>query len=183
MTKINVPIKEQVDDKAKAIFDNLEKMLGMIPNLYATMGYSSDVLAGYLQYSSSLGSSSFNKKEIELIKLAVSEVNGCNYCVAAHTVLAKMNGFSEEETIGIRLGQIQDSRYYVIVKTAQEIARERGKLSDITYEQFYALGFDTKALVDLIAVVNAVSFTNFLHRATDVPIDFPAAPQINRDAA
>jgi uncharacterized peroxidase-related enzyme len=178
MKTIQVPNKEQVNNKAGVIFDKLEKGIGMVPNLYATIGYSSDILEGYLAYADVVGSTSFNKKEGEAIKLAVSEVNNCQYCKAAHTALAKMNGFSEAETIDIRTAQIKDKKLNTIIKTAQELAVKRGKISDETKDRFFALGYENKAFIDLIAIVNVASFTNFVHNATQVPVDFPAAPAL-----
>ena len=89
-----------------------------------------------------------------------------------------MNGFSEAETINIRTAQIQDKKLNTLIRTAQEIANRKGRLSNESKEQFFALGYDNKALIDLIATVNVVSFTNFVHNATDVPVDFPAAPDL-----
>lgn len=183
MTKINVPTQEQVDQKAQAIFESLNQNLGMVPNLYATIGYSSATLEGYLNYSGNVGASSFNKKQIEAIKLAVSELNGCEYCTAAHTAIAKMNGFSEEETIAIRKGKVEDLKLGVLIGVAREAADQKGRISDQSKETFFSSGFDAKALIDLIAVVNVVSFTNFVHNATKVPVDFPAAPALNDVAA
>lgn len=183
MTKINVPTKEQVDQKAQVIFESLEKNLGMVPNLYATIGYSSDILEGYLNYSGNVGASSFSKKEIEAIKLIVSQINGCEYCTAAHTAIAKMNGYSEAETIAIRKGRSDNSKLDILIRIAQEIATEKGRLSEKSKENFFANGFDNKALIDLIAIVNVVSFTNFIHNATKVPVDFPLAPSIKDIAA
>lgn len=183
MKKIQVPTKEQVDAKAQQIFGQLEQNLGMVPNLYATIGYSSNVLEGFLGFSQAVAQSSFTKKEGEAIKLAVSETNQCQYCTAAHTALAKMNGFSEQDTIDIRKGTVADERLNVLVNTAHEITKSRGRISDETKERFFEQGFDEKALVDLVALVNLTGFTNFLHNATQIPVDFPAVPTINHQAA
>lgn len=183
MKKIIVPTKDEVDAKAKTIFGALESKLGIVPNLYATMGYSSEVLAGYLNYAEVISASNFTKKETEAIKLAVSEVNNCEYCKAAHTAIAKMNGFTEQETIAIRKAQLSDKRTNLLVEAAQQIAANKGKLSEELKESFFAEGFDNKALIDLVAIVNVTSFTNFLHNATQVPIDFPLAPNLENYAA
>lgn len=178
MRTIQVPTKDQVDAKANSIFKNLEKNLGMVPNLYATIGYSSDILEAYIKYSEVASNVSFSKKEVEAIKLAVSEVNNCQYCKAAHTIVAKMNGFTESDTIDIRIGKFSDERLNTVIRTAQEIAIKKGKISSETKELFFAHDFDNKALIDLIAIVNVVSFTNFVHNATEVPVDFPLAPAL-----
>jgi len=183
MKTINVPTRNQVDEKSQVIFDNLKKNLGIVPNLYATIGYSSDVLEGYLTYSAIVGSKSFTKKEIEAIKLAVSEVNDCQYCKAAHTAIAKMNGFTESETVAIRSGHFLDEKLNTLVVIAQEIANKRGKISQQSKDKFFELGYEEQAFIDLIAVVNVVSFTNFVHNATEVPVDFPEAPVILRKTA
>lgn len=178
MANIQVPSRAQVDTKAQGIFDQLKKQLGTVPNLYATIGYSSDALENFLGFSGKAGKGTFSKKEIEAIKLAVSEVNGCQYCQAAHTALAMMAGFTEEETLELRAATIADARLNAITSLAKEIAEKRGKASEVTIDAFLQQGFDEKGLIDLIAVVTAITFTNYVHGTTRVPIDFPRATSL-----
>lgn len=173
--QIQVPTRDQLDAKGQNIYDNINKQLGTVPNLYATIGYSSDTLENFLGFSGNAGTSSFNKKEIEAIKLAVSEVNACQYCLAAHTALGKMAGFTEDETLQLRAGTIADNRLNAITQLAADISRNRGKASENAKTNFFAQGFDEKALIDLIAVVTAITFTNYAHGSTEVPVDFPRA--------
>lgn len=183
MANIQVPTREQVDAKAQGIFDQLKKQLGTVPNLYATIAYSSDTLENYLSFSGKAGKGTFKQKEIEAIKLAVSEVNGCQYCQAAHTALAKMAGFTEEETLELRTATVKDARLNAITGLAKELAENRGKASEATIDAFFAQGFDEKGLIDLIAVVTAITFTNYVHGTTKVPIDFPRAKVLTGVAA
>ena len=88
LTQITVPTRDQVDATSQGIFDQLKSQLGMVPNIYATIGYSSNALSSFLAFSGNAGKGTFSNKEIEAIKLAVSEANGCNYCKAAHTAIA-----------------------------------------------------------------------------------------------
>ena len=178
MKKIQVPTREQVDATSQTIFDQLKKELGIVPNLYATIGYSSEALEAFLSFSGKAGKGSFSGKEIEAIKLAVSEVNGCQYCLAAHTALAKMQGVTEEETLQLRATDIEDERLNAITTLARDVALHRARVSDENLETFYAQGFEEKGLIDLIAVVNAITFSNYSHILTDVPIDFPRAKSL-----
>ncbi len=181
MKNITVPTREQVDSKSQQIFDSIEKNVGMLPNIYATIGYSSDALENFLGFSEKAGKSSFNAKEIEAIKLAVSEANGCEYCKAAHTAIAKMNGFSEEETLKLRAGVIEDERLRILSQLAREIALNRARVDEEYLDNFYAQGFDEKALIDLISAVIAITFTNYTHILTQVPVDFPAAKELSEE--
>ncbi|WP_051209934.1 hypothetical protein [Gelidibacter mesophilus] len=76
VTKITVPSRTDVNEKSQQIFDQMEFQLGMVPNLYATIGYSSNALENFLSFSGTAGKGSFTNKEIEAIKLAVSQANG-----------------------------------------------------------------------------------------------------------
>lgn len=175
MKTFTVPTREQVSAPAQAIFDNLQAKLGTVPNLYATIGYSASALQGHLEYSQTLAQGAFNAKEREAIFLAVSQVNGCDYCLAAHTALAKMNGFTEAETLELRAGTIADPRLRSISRLAAEIARTRAEPAPELLDEFFAQGSDDGALIDLIALVTEISFSNYTHKITQVPVDFPAA--------
>lgn len=102
MTRINVPTREEVSPANQAIFDNLKSALGMVPNLYATLAHSEHALGNYLALQN--GSSSITGKAREVVNLVVSQVNKCEYCLAAHTALGKMNGFTDEQILEIRVG-------------------------------------------------------------------------------
>lgn len=172
-TRINVPTKEQVDEKSQAIFDQLKSQLGMVPNLYATIGYSSDTLGSFLAFSGEAGKGSFNAKEIEAIKLAVSEANNCVYCKSAHTAIAKGAGFTEEETVALRKTTIEDGKLNTLTKLAREVSLNAGHVSDEVKERFFEVGYNEKALIDFVAVVISVTFTNYVHGLTKVAVDFP----------
>ena len=180
---IQVPTRDQVNESSQAIFDNLEKGLGMVPNLYAAIGYSSTALGAFLAYGQAVDSkNTFNAKEREVIKLAASEANECGYCISAHTAISKMNGFSEDETIEFRTGTSSNPKYAVLARISREIALNRGDVSEETLNAFFAEGYDNTALFDLLAVVIDITFTNFAGRLAKVPVDFPAVQDLTVNA-
>lgn len=183
MRTITVPTNEQIDAKGQQILNQVKSQLGMVPNLYATIAYSSDTLENYLGFSSKAGKGSFSNKELEAIKLAVSEVNGCKYCLAAHTAIAKMNGFTEEETIQLREGSIADIKLRALTNLAADVARNRGNASEQSKDNFFDAGFNEKELIDFLAVVIEITFTNYTHNLTQVPVDFPKAKALSNEAA
>lgn len=173
LTKISVPTRDQVNEKSQVLFDQLKSQLGMVPNLYATIGYSSNALSSFLNFSGSASKGSFTNKEVEAIKLAVSQANNCVYCKSAHTAIAKMNGFSDEEAAQLRTATIEDQKLNVLTTLAKQIAEKAGHVDNEVRENFFALGYDEKALMDFISVVIAVTFTNYAHALTKVDVDFP----------
>lgn len=90
------PLKlEEANENSQAIFKAVKSKIGMVPNLYATMGVSDKLLGGFLTFTETLKSGEFTNKEYEAIALATSQANECAYCLSAHTTLGKMNGFTE----------------------------------------------------------------------------------------
>ena len=178
MTNFKVPTRDQVTPEAQGIFDQLKSQIGMVPNIYAYLGNSANGLSSYLSFDGAIGKGSFTNKEKEAIKLAASEVNGCIYCLSAHTAIAKMNGFSEDETIALRSGTISDTRLNALVNLTKEITQNRGKASSEAIERFFNAGYNEQAIADLILIIGSISVTNYLHNLTEIPVDFPQAPAL-----
>ncbi|MFK7970413.1 MAG: carboxymuconolactone decarboxylase family protein [Bacteroidia bacterium] len=176
MTTFNVPTRDQVSTNNQVIFDDLKGKLGMVPNLYATYAFSDVALEANLEYSHRFeASKSFKSKEIQAIYLAVSQTNECTYCLAAHTALGKMAGFTEEETVALRDGSIADSKLKVLVDFAREVTLSRGKPSQEKLEAFFDAGYNNAQLIDLLGFVAAKTFANYVHNITKSKVDFPEA--------
>ena len=174
MSKFNVPTREEVSENNKAIFDNLEKAVGFVPNLYATYAYSENALANYLTLSNA--KTSLKAKEKEVVNLAVSEANACNYCLAAHTAIGKMNGFSEDQILELRAGQASfDSRLDALARLARNLTVNRGAADEAVVDNFFNQGWSKENLIDTIVLVGDKTISNYLHKTTQVPVDFPEA--------
>jgi len=175
MKTIAVPSADQVSDESRVLFEQLKKRLGKVPNLYATMGYSSHALKGFLDLEASLAGGQFSAKEREAIALVVSEVNQCAYCLAAHTGLAILRGFSQVDTFDIRRGQVSDVKLNAIVQLAKSIAENKGHADERLLNNFYEQGYSEAALMDLTGLVAVRVYTNYVYALTAIPVDFPAA--------
>jgi uncharacterized peroxidase-related enzyme len=176
MTTFAVPTRDEVAPANQTIFDNLQKALGFVPNLYATIAYSDNGLAKYLAYQNA--KTSLSNKEKEAVNLIVSQTNGCIYCQSAHIVLGKMNGFSDEQLSDIRKGKSTDAKLNALVALATDITKNRGNASTENVEAFFANGYTKENLVDLILQVSDKTAMNYLHNLTKVPVDFPLAPAL-----
>ena len=130
----------------------------------------------YLEFQNA--KTSLSNKEKEAVNLIVSEVNGCIYCQSAHTVIGKMNGFTDAQLLDIRNGESDNLRLNALVKLAADLTENRGNASDDTIEDFFAQGYTNENLVDLILQISDKTAMNYLHNLTKVPVDFPLAETI-----
>lgn len=176
-TQFDVPAREAVSANNQAIFDQLKSALGMVPNLYAAMAYSDTALGNYLALQN--GKTSLSRKEKEVINLVVSQVNNCQYCLAAHTMLGKINGLTEAQTIEIRKGAATfDPRLDALVELTKTVAENRGHIDDAVLNKFFGTGYTRGSLIDVIIAIADKVVMNYFHNITQVPIDFPAAPAL-----
>lgn len=177
MQIFNVPQREEVSTNNQTLFDNLQSKLGFVPNLYATMAYSDHALGNYLQLQGS--KTSLNNKEKEAVNLVVSQVNECRYCQSAHTVVGKMNGFTDAQILEIRSGSASfHPKLDALVRLTREITETQGKPSEATLDAFFAAGYNKGSLVDVIIAIADKVVMNYLHNITQIPIDFPVAPEL-----
>jgi uncharacterized peroxidase-related enzyme len=178
MNNVTVPTYGQVSPANQAIFDSLKKKFGFVPNLFATFAHSETALATYLALNSAR--SSLSPKAREVINLVVSQVNDCAYCLAAHTAVGKMLGYTPEQILEIRGGGVSfDPRLDALARLVRNIALQRGHADQALVQAFFAVGWTEANLVDAIVAIGDKMTTNFLHSTTSVPVDFPAAPPLN----
>ncbi len=138
-TAFNVPSRSDVSVNNQAIFDKLQKGLGFVPNLYAYFAKSETALADYLAFQNR--KSTLKAKEREVINLVTSQINGCRYCQSAHTVLGKMNGFTDEQVIEIRKGTASfDSKLDALARFTAAVVTNRGKVSAGIQQAFFSAG-------------------------------------------
>jgi len=177
MKTIQVPTRNQVSPANQAIFDKLQKALGFVPNLYATFALSEHALGTYLAFQNA--KSSITGRAREVINLVVSQVNGCEYCLAAHTALGAMVGFSPEQILEIRRGGASfDPKLDALAQLVKQVALERGHADPALVDAFFAAGWTQENLVDTLVVIGDKVVSNYLHSTTQIPVDFPAAPAL-----
>ncbi|NNV54927.1 carboxymuconolactone decarboxylase family protein [Limnovirga soli] len=172
-----VPQKSDVSENNKAIFDNLQKSLGFVPNLYAYFAKNDTALVDYLALQNR--KSTLRAKEREVINLVTSQLNGCRYCQSAHTVIGKMNGFTEAQILEIRKGTAAfDSKLDALAKFTASVVEHRGSATEESKEAFFAAGYSEANMIDVIIVIGDKIISNYLHNLTEFEIDFPMADSI-----
>ena len=177
MQNFNVPTRAEVSENNQAIFDNLNKALGFVPNLYAYYAKNDTALADYLALQNR--KSTLKAKEREIINLVTSQINGCRYCQSAHTVLGKMNGFSDEQILEIRSGSASfDLKLNALTKFTKSVVENRGNATQAAKDAFFAAGYTEANMIDVVIVVGDKVISNYIHNLTGFAIDFPVAPEL-----
>ena len=169
--------------KAQALLDGVRKKLGLVPNMMRTMASSPAVLEGYLGLSGALGAGQLPAKLREQIALAVAQANGCNYCLAAHSLLGRKAGLADSDVLAARRGDASDLRARAAICFALAVVAARGGVADAELERVRGAGFGDGEIAEIVAHVALNVLTNYLNRVADTEIDFPRAPALADEAA
>jgi uncharacterized peroxidase-related enzyme len=164
--------------RSAELFAAIKSKLGKVPNAYVAIGSNSPVaLEALLQFDAKLADTSLSKQEIETIKLAVSEVSGCDYCVAAHTLMGKLAGLSPEAMLAARRGGGGgNERLDALAGFVRGVVAGTGTVPQAVVDAVKAAGYSDAQIVDTLFAVSSITFTNLLNRVNDTVLDFPKAP-------
>lgn len=177
MNVFSIPKKEEVSASNQLIFDHLQGAIGMVPNLYAYFAKSDTALLDYMALQNR--KSTLKAKEREIINLVVSQVNNCEYCLAAHTGLGKMNGFTDEQILEIRSGKANfDNKYDALAKYVKEVTVTRGHPASHFTDTLLEAGYTEVNVIDIMIVIGDKTISNYLYGFANFAIDFPRAAAI-----
>ena len=176
MSRIVTPALETATGATAEIYAQIKKAVGSVPNTFAAIGaHGPAALKVVLQADGVLAAGSLSKQDQETIKLVVSEVAGCDYCVAAHSLLGKLAGLKPDALRQIRTGQpTGDAKRDALARFVRTLAQTSGTIGEAEVQAIRAAGYTDAQLVDLSLAIALTVFTNVFNRINDTEIDFPA---------
>jgi uncharacterized peroxidase-related enzyme len=145
-----------------------------VPNLFRLVSTSPAALEGYLSLSGALAKGSLPAPTRERIALAVAEINGCSYCLSAHTYLGKnLAKLDDAEMTANRSGASNDPKADAAVRFAAKVTRERGQVSQSDIQALKSAGYDDAQLIEIVMHVALNTWTNYINEVAKTDIDFP----------
>ena len=184
MTRIPTPISIEASPAASQPFlEAVKKQLGSVPNLFRMVGNSSAALEGYLGLNGALAKGKLDAKTRERIALAVAQVNGCNYCLAAHTYLGKnLAKLDDAEIAANREGGSNDAKAGAAVHFAAKVAAAKGHVADSDLQAVKTAGYNAAEIIEIVAHVALNTLTNYINNVTGTEIDFPVVAAAKKAA-
>lgn len=180
MTRIVTPTADNTPAASLPLLDAVKKQLGVIPNLMKVVGNSPAALEGYLSLSGALGKGTLGAKTGERIALAVAELNGCNYCLSAHSYLAaNLAKLDAAEIEANRRGTSDDAKAAAAVRFATQVVKARGHVVDADVAAVKAAGFSQGEIIEIVLHVALNTLTNYVNEVAQTEIDFPVAAALS----
>jgi uncharacterized peroxidase-related enzyme len=166
-------------EASKPLLQKVKIANGFVPNLMAIFANSPAVLQGYVALDGAFEGGSFRPRERQLILLAASVENNCNYCTAAHsTVLKNALRTPDEIVSAVRNNKtVPDGKLNALVKLVKELVRERGYAREETIQNFIAAGYKKEQVMELLLGIALKTISNYLDHISPAPLDPAFAPE------
>lgn len=171
---------ESAPEAVRHILAGAQQKLGFVPNLYAGMANAPATLQAYLALSGFVEQTSLSPTDRHVIYLTASEVNGCEFCVAAHSMLAKkMAGVPEDVVVALRAGRLpSDPRLAALAAFTRAVVEKRGWVADDpTFDQFLNVGFTQQQALEVILVVAQKTLSNYANHLLKTPVNMAFASE------
>ena len=173
MSRLPAIQTEAADRRARELLEAVQAKLKITPNMTRVMANSPAVLEGYLGMSEALAGGSLPPKLREEIALAVGELNGCQYCVSAHTAIGKLTGLTDDEIEDARGGRSHSPKVAAALEFTRLLVANRGRVTDADFQAVRKAGFGDGEIAEIITHTALNIFTNYFNTATEVEVDFP----------
>ena len=147
-------------------------------NIFKGLASHPQVLESFLGWSGGLKAGALTDAEHEMLALHISETNGCEYCTAAHTMIAEGVGIDSETSLEARRGNAGDGKHQALIDFTGAVMKTRGFVSNEQLEAFKNAGYGDQAVIEVIAAISAHTFTNLYNHVHATDLDFPAAPSL-----
>ncbi len=180
MPRIHPVEPDKATGKTKELLDRAQAKMGRVPNLIKTLANSPAALEAYLGFSDALSNGVLPAKLREQISLTVSEANGCEYCLAAHSTVGKMVGLSEEDVYDSRRAVSTDGKTEAVLQFVRQVVEKLGWVNDEEIVRLRGAGYGDEEIAEIVAHVARNIFSNYFNHIAETDVDFPRVPALER---
>ena len=170
---------EDAKGAAKEVIEGAKAKLGFAPNMYRTMANSPGYLGTYANgYNEFRQNSGFTPQQQETVFLTLSRENGCDYCTAAHSMIAdKVSKLGADDLAAVRSGDaLSDAKLNALSVFTKHVHDERGLISKSAADAFLAAGYPEKQILEVILALSVKILSNYSNHIFHTDVDDAFAP-------
>jgi uncharacterized peroxidase-related enzyme len=172
MQSFQVHRQETAPAASRPLLAQVQEAFGFVPNLAGTLAEAPAALEAFLALDHAFSATSLTPTERQVVLLATSFANECDYCMAAHTVIAGMQKLSGEVVGALRYGRsIADAKLEALRSFTNSVVTARGRVSDAEVQRFLAAGYTRSHVLEVITGVTVKTLTNYVNYVAQTPLD------------
>jgi len=156
---------------SQPMLSGAKSAFGFVPNLLGMLAEAPAALESYLAVSSAFQKSSLTPAEQQVVLLAVSVMNECRYCVAAHTMIAVGAKVPGEVVEALRSrGPIADPKLEALRRFTEAVVQERG-WAEQELPGFLAAGYTRAQVLEVLVGITQKTLSNYANHLAETPLD------------
>lgn len=172
MTEFTTHTLETAPEDSRETLLGAKQAYGFIPNLLGNLSNSPATLKAYTTLSGIFGDSSFSPTQQQVVMMAANRFHECEYCVAAHSVLAEMQKVPADVIDALRDDQpIADQKLEALRTFTTRVIEKRGWVDDSDTGDFYAAGFNQEQVLEVVLGIAFKTISNYTNHITQTPLD------------
>ena len=171
---MNFPVltPDTASPASAALLEDVKKHYGFQPNLMGVLAHAPSTLRAYLGLSKAVDASSLTPAETQTVLITTSRLNGCDYCVAAHSTVADMQRMDNEVVDALRRGEpLEDAGLEALRQLTTAVVEKRGWLDEADLQNARAAGLGPDKLLEVITAVALKTISNYTNHVANTPLD------------
>jgi uncharacterized peroxidase-related enzyme len=166
------PLETLPDDIREKIVAVQEKS-GFVPNVFLVLARRPDEFRAFFAYHDALMDKPGNlsKAEREMIVVATSAANECQYCVVAHGAILRIRAknplIADQVAVNYRKADIT-ARQKAMLDFAMQVSRAAQTVGEAEIERLKQHGFDEEDVWDIMAITGLFGFSNRMANVTSM---------------
>ena len=172
MTDFRIHTIDSAPEGAKPVLAAAKGKFGFIPNLVAELAEAPVAAQAYLAVADAFASSSLSLKEQQVVLITTSIFHHCHYCVAAHSMVGKHAGLSDEALAALRDGRsVDDPRLEALRAFTHALVEKRGSVGQDTVDAFLGAGFTKAQILEVLVGITQKTLSNYTNHLANTPLD------------
>lgn len=170
--KFRVHDTQSAPEESRPILETVKEKYGFLPNLFGVFAHSPAAAQAYASLGEALEKAALGPVEQQVVFLTVSAKNGCDYCVAAHSTMAKRSGMPDEVLKALRNGEaLPDERLQALARFAAAMRDHQGWVPDEELKAFADAGYEERHVLDVVTIMAMKTLSNYTNHLAETPLD------------
>ena len=173
ISRFPVPALEDLPEDIRSRILAVQEKSGFVPNVYLALAHRPDEFRAFFAYHDAVmdKDSGLSKAEREMIVVATSGANECQYCVIAHGAILRIRAkdplLADQVAINYRKADITP-RQQAMLDFALTVALDAQDIGDADFEALRAHGFSDQDAWDIGAIAAFFALSNRMANLTDM---------------
>jgi len=159
---------------SRPVLEAVQARYGFVPNLAAVFAESPATFQALLGALKAYDDEALTLSPLErqIVLLSTSVENRCDYCTAAHSMLAHSSGLSRENIETLQHGRaLDDSRLEALRRFTTHLVAERGIAEESELNAFFAAGYTKAHVLEVVLGISLKTLTNYANHIANPPVN------------